>query len=74
MHVLKEDNCINIIIQIDIRYSKKVLHVLSVLLSFWKHGCFDCKTGGKIKRFSYFGQIQIVNWIQTFFNIKTMGM
>lgn len=74
MHVLKEDNCINIIIQIDIRYSEKVLRALSVLLSFWKHGCFDCKTSGKIKRFSYFGQIQIVDWVQTFFNIKTTGM
>lgn len=72
MHVLKEDNCINIIIQIDIRYSEKVLHALSVLLSFWKHGY--CKTSGKIKRFSYFGQIQIVDWVQTFFNIKTSGM
>lgn len=74
MNVLKEDNCINIIIQIDIRYSEKVLHALSVLLSFWKHGCFDSKTSEKIKRFSYFGQIQIVDWVQTFFNIKTMGM
>lgn len=60
MYVFKEDKCVNIIIKMNNRYSKKVLHELSVLLSFWKHGCFDCKTSQsseKIKRFSYFSQI-----------------